>query len=220
MRNIQNEYPDTPLSIFLWGGAERLHKDKQILKTLTTNPVFAYTTHTGSLARTDAWTRAVSQSRELIRISFEEKWDEGQFRDAVRMLDGLAPVQPQYRIFLSNLERQMSDEQKAIWVPKAKKFEIFGSYSQTELGNGSNVRGLETTAIFDRSTDEFVTNSPTLSSTTYWIGATGVEIYELGPKVFQGMVGVDNEALQFRDVRIPRSQMLARNAQVLRDGTY
>lgn len=259
MRIIQNEFVDTPLSAFLWGGQERLRKRKQVLKTLTTNPTFAYTTHTGSLARKDAWEHAVVQSRELIRINFEENWDEGQFRDAIRMLDGLAPVQPQYRIFLSNLERQMSDEQKAVWVPKAKRFEIFGSYSQTELGHGSNVRGIETTATFDKDTDEFVINSPTLSSTKYWIGTAGiwathsivvakliidgknygnhlfltqlrdlrtqelvpgVEIYEIGPKVYQGMVGIDNGALQFHKVRIPRSQMLARNAQVLRDGTY
>jgi acyl-CoA oxidase len=259
MRNIQNEYPDTPLSTFLWGGPERLRKRKQVLRALTTNPIFAYTTHTGSLARKDAWTRAIIQSRELIRLGFQENWDSGQFRDAVRMLDGLGPVQPQHRIFLSNLERQMSDEQKAVWIPKTIRFEIFGSYSQTELGHGSNVRGIETTATFDKSTDEFVINSPTVSSTKYWIGATGiwathsivvakliidgknygnhlfltqlrnldtqelmegVEIYELGPKVYQGMVGVDNGALQFHNVRVPRSQMLSRSAQVLRDGTY
>jgi acyl-CoA oxidase len=160
---------------------------------------------------------------------------------------------------MSNLDRQMSDEQKAIWIPKTERFEIFGSYSQTELGHGSNVRGIETTATFDETTDEFVMNSPTLSSTKYWIGATGVwathsivvarliikgkdfgnhlfltqyrnldthelmpgvEIYELGPKAFQGMLGVDNGAIRLNSVRIPRSQMLARNARVERDGTY
>lgn len=160
---------------------------------------------------------------------------------------------------MSNLDRQMSDEQKAIWIPKAERFEIFGSYSQTELGHGSNVRGIETTATFDPETDEFIINSPTVSSTKYWIGATGiwathsivvarlmikdvdhgnhlfltqlrdldtqqlmpgVEIHELGPKAFQGMLGTDNGALQFHNVRIPRSQMLARNAQVTRQGDY
>jgi acyl-CoA oxidase len=48
----------------------------------------------------------------------------------------------------------------------------------------------------------------------------GVEIYELGPKAFQGMLGTDNGAMQFHNVRVPRSQMLARNAQVHRDGSY
>ena len=121
------------------------------------------------------------------------------------------------------------------------------------------MRGIETTATFDKENDEFIINSPTLSSTKYWIGTTGVwathslvvarliidgkdygnhlfltqirdldtqelmpgvEIYELGPKAFQGMLGTDNGAMQFHNVRIPRSQMLARNAQVLQDGSY
>ena len=179
--------------------------------------------------------------------------------EAIRLTDNFLPVQPQFRIFYSNLERQMTDEQKAIWLPKAERFEIFGSYAQTELGHGSNVRGIETTATYDKEKDEFIINSPTISSTKYWIGTTGVwathsivvarlmidgkdhgnhlfltqirdldtqrlmpgvEIYEMGPKAFQGMLGTDNGAMQFHDVRIPRSQMLARNAQVLRDGTY
>jgi acyl-CoA oxidase len=94
--------------------------------------------------------------------------------EAIRMTDNFLPVQPQFRIFMSNLERQMSDEQKAFWIPKAERFEIFGSYAQTELGHGSNVKGIETTATFDEETDEYIIDSPTLSSTKYWIGATGM----------------------------------------------
>ncbi|KMP01882.1 acyl-coenzyme A oxidase 1 [Coccidioides immitis RMSCC 2394] len=259
-RNISNKPNETPLSVFLWGGKDKFEARKQLLEALTTNPIFSKRAVTvPSLSRKDAWVRAVHQARELIALKQKEKWSHEQFRQAVVMLDYFLPVQPQFRIFLSNMERQMSDEQKAIWMPKAERLEIFGSYAQTELGHGSNVRGIETTATFDRDADEFVINSPTLSSTKYWIGATGiwathslvvarliihakdygnhlfliqlrdldtqelmpgVEIYELGPKAFQGMVGVDNGAMQFHNVRIPRSQMLARNAQVLRDGTY
>lgn len=68
----------------------------------------------------------------------------------------------------------MSPKQRAYWVPKAENFEISGCYAQTELGHGSNVRGIETTATFDPETDEFVMNSPTLSSHKYWIGALGI----------------------------------------------
>lgn len=42
---------------------------------------------------------------------------------------------------------------------------IIGCYAQTELGHGSNVQGLETTATFDPATDEFVMHSPTVTST-------------------------------------------------------
>jgi hypothetical protein len=42
--------------------------------------------------------------------------------------------------------------------------QIIGCYAQTELGHGSNVQGLETTATFDPKTDEFIIHSPTLTS--------------------------------------------------------
>jgi acyl-CoA oxidase len=259
-RNIPKEPKETPFALFLWGGKEKFQRRKILLEEFTSNPIFSKELVTvPSLARKDAWTRAALQSRELIRLKLKHDWPHVQFMDAIRLMDNMLPVQPQFRIFLSNLERQMSDDQKKTWIPKAERFEIFGSYSQTELGHGSNVRGIETTATFDKDTDEFIINSPTVSSTKYWIGATGVwathsivvanliiddkrygnhlfltqlrnldtqepmpsvEIYELGPKAFQGMLGTDNGALQIHNVRIPRSQMLARNAQVTRDGTY
>jgi acyl-CoA oxidase len=49
-----------------------------------------------------------------------------------------------------------------------------GCYAQTELGHGSDVSGLETTAILDLTTDEFVINSPTPTSTKYWPGGLGL----------------------------------------------
>lgn len=256
---IPKEPRESPFALFLWG-EEKFDRRKAILKAFAEDPIFSKTNVVlPSIARKDAWTRAALQARELIRLKLKHGWSRTQFQEAIRLTDNMLPVQPQFRIFMSNLERQMSDEQKATWVPKAERFEIFGSYAQTELGHGSNVRGIETTATFDRGSDEFVINSPTLSSTKYWIGTTGVwathsivvarliiegkdygnhlflaqireldtqrlmpgcEIYELGPKAFQGMLGTDNGAMQFHSVRVPRSQMLARNAQVLRDGTY
>ncbi|KAG6511643.1 hypothetical protein ZIOFF_029718 [Zingiber officinale] len=57
-----------------------------------------------------------------------------------------------------------TDEQQKKWLPLAYKMQIIGCYAQTELGHGSNVQGLETTATFDPKTDEFVTHNPTLTS--------------------------------------------------------
>jgi alkylation response protein AidB-like acyl-CoA dehydrogenase len=39
-----------------------------------------------------------------------------------------------------------------------------------ELGHGSNVRGLETTATFNQATDEFIIHTPTETAQKYWIG--------------------------------------------------
>ena len=48
--------------------------------------------------------------------------------------------------------------------------QVIGTYAQTELGHGTFVRGLETTATFDINTQQFVIHSPTLSSTKWWPG--------------------------------------------------
>lgn len=257
---VPQEAVETPFALFLWGGRERFDRRKAALDTLSKHALFSKDAVVPqSLARKDVWTRIAIQSRELVALKLRHGWSNPHFMDVIAMTDWMMPIHPQFRIFRSNLERQMSDEQKEIWLPRADRFEILGCYCQTELGHGSNVRGIETTATFDAKNDEFVINSPTLSSTKYWIGAagvwathgivvaklvisgrdygthlflvqlrdpnthrtlSGVEIYELGPKAFQGMLGTDNGALQFHNVRIPRTQMLSRNAQVRKDGKY
>lgn len=172
-RRIPKTPVETPFGLFLWE-EEKFARRKSILEAFAANPIFSKGDVVyPSLARKDVWTRTVLQSRELIALKLKHGWSNKQFMEAIKLTDNFLPVQPQFRIFMSNLERQMSDEQKAIWIPKAERFEIFGSYAQTELGHGSNVRGLETTATFDEATDEFVIDSPTLSSTKYWIGTTG-----------------------------------------------
>ena len=67
-------------------------------------------------------------------------------------------------MFVPAIKGQGTEEQKQKWLPLANKMQIIGCYAQTELGHGSNVQGLETTATFDPQTDQFILHSPTQTS--------------------------------------------------------
>lgn len=86
---------------------------------------------------------------------------------------GYGSLNNSHGIFLQTIAGQGSKEQSEFWIPKILNFEITGAYAQTELGHGSNVRGLMTTAVFDKEKDEFVLNTPTLRSIKWWPGALG-----------------------------------------------
>ena len=65
---------------------------------------------------------------------------------------------------------QGDDEQQQHWLPLAQTLKVIGTYAQTELGHGTFVRGLETTATYDREAEGFIVHSPALSSTKWWPG--------------------------------------------------
>jgi acyl-CoA oxidase len=67
-----------------------------------------------------------------------------------------------------------TDEQYEKWVPKAKNLRIMGAYGQTELGHGSDIQGLETTAHYDSKTDEFIIHSPSIKAAKWWPGGIGI----------------------------------------------
>ncbi|RLN72274.1 hypothetical protein BBJ28_00026711, partial [Nothophytophthora sp. Chile5] len=76
-------------------------------------------------------------------------------------------------MFIPTLENQGDEAQRAKWLPLAKSYKIFGAYAQTELGHGSNVQGIETVATYDKATQEFIIDSPTLTSRKWWPGGLG-----------------------------------------------
>ncbi|KAK7257396.1 hypothetical protein RIF29_31345 [Crotalaria pallida] len=56
------------------------------------------------------------------------------------------------------------------WLKSTENYEMKGCFAMTELGHGSNVRGIETITTYDSNTGEFVINTPCESAQKYWIG--------------------------------------------------
>ncbi|CAD7014207.1 unnamed protein product [Ceratitis capitata] len=168
-----------------------------------------------------------------------------------------SPLAVHILMFTRALRSHGTPEQYAKFGRRADNCEIIGTYAQTELGHGTYLRGLETRADYERKTDEFVLNSPTLTSYKWWPGGLGntvnycivvaqlyidnepmgvqlfvlqvrdeetheplpgIDIGDIGKKI--GMAGVNNGYLGLKNVRIPRTNMLMKNAKVLADGTF
>ncbi|CAA0836960.1 Acyl-coenzyme A oxidase 3- peroxisomal [Striga hermonthica] len=56
------------------------------------------------------------------------------------------------------------------WLSATENYNIKGCFAMTELGHGSNVRGIETITTYDSKSGEFVINTPCESAQKYWIG--------------------------------------------------
>eukprot|EP00986_Skeletonema_menzelii_P005041 scaffold1778_cov135-Skeletonema_menzelii.AAC.10 len=89
------------------------------------------------------------------------------------------PTSLHWVMFVPNILTLCDAEQQAQWLPLCRDWKMIGCYAQTELGHGSNIRALETTATFLKESDgaakggEWIINSPTLTSTKFWPGTLG-----------------------------------------------
>jgi len=108
--------------------------------------------------------------------------DKDWFSLVAAVADDL-PTALHWVMFLPNIITLFDEEQQKTWLPLCRDWRMIGCYAQTELGHGSNVRGLETTATFvsegspekggDGKGGSWVINSPTLTSTKFWPGTLG-----------------------------------------------
>lgn len=77
-------------------------------------------------------------------------------------------------MFMGGIDMLGTETQKKEWLPMCLNHKMIGCYAQTEIGHGSDVQSLETTAEYDEAKDEFVVNSPTISSAKFWPGDLGI----------------------------------------------
>jgi acyl-CoA oxidase len=138
--------------------------------------------------RTDRHIRAIAKHVRMIEICRKLGiGDEcgGQIiesEDFQMILEAVAddlPTALHWVMFVPNIVSLCDVEQKAEWLPLCRDWRVIGCYAQTELGHGSNVRALETTATFVPESrggmkgGSFFINSPTLTSGKFWPGSLG-----------------------------------------------
>ncbi|KAG8221682.1 acyl-CoA dehydrogenase/oxidase C-terminal [Butyriboletus roseoflavus] len=125
------------------------------------------------IGRVEAYKRALAITKRLMELQRLHQWTPDQTAQAMSILSESLPItlhdlafQP---VFIGQGSADLVDE---YWELIANKG-IHGCYLQTELGHGTNVARLETTATYLPDTEEFELHSPTLTSTKWWVGALG-----------------------------------------------
>jgi acyl-CoA oxidase len=76
----------------------------------------------------------------------------------------------QWGLFGGAVENLGTERHHQAYVPRIISLDLLGCFAMTETGHGSDVQALETTAIYDASTQEFVIDSPTRTARKDYIG--------------------------------------------------
>nr|XP_018909347.1 PREDICTED: probable peroxisomal acyl-coenzyme A oxidase 1 [Bemisia tabaci] len=170
----------------LWdGGPEKTKERKELEKFFLDDPELQEKIPSEYLSHKEKYQEALRRSCLLFKKIKE--WSDttgcgSQMDTFQNILGGMlgsailpdgVPFALNYVMFLPTVMGQGTMQQQAYWVSRAWNCEIMCTYAQTELGHGTFIRGLETTATYDPSTEEFVFNSPTLTSYKWWPGGLG-----------------------------------------------
>ncbi|KIW33874.1 uncharacterized protein PV07_00689 [Cladophialophora immunda] len=149
-----------------------LERQKKILDILNKHSIFIKQNQL-NLARPDRYYLALARAKQIRRLVAEHKWDRLDVDMAEYLVDEMSPFALNSTMFLKSMQQQCNEQQRAYWLPKTNSFDVLGCYAQTELGHGSNVKGLECEARWDQQTKTFVIHSPTLTASKWWNGSLG-----------------------------------------------
>lgn len=167
--------------------------------------------HIWACDASDRYLKACRMAEELARLIREHKLiDDEAFVGALQVMVGEDMfLLLHLTMFICTLEAMCNEEQAKNWLPLAKDFRILGTYAQTELGHGSNVSRLETEAVFDEKTDEWVLNTPSLTARKWWVGGLAKScthcILMARLRIGQKDYGVHPFMLQVRDLNNHKS---------------
>jgi len=178
------------LTNLLDGGSKELTaRRRRLREIIEREPTGVFdNTYNAYMHRTERHVRSLAKHVRLIEICRKlgiVANDDGDIihdPDFTTLLSALAddlPTALHWIMFVPNIKSLCDEQQQAQWLPLCRDWKMIGCYAQTELGHGSNVRALETTATFlpeHRGGDiggSFVINSPTLTSAKFWPGTLG-----------------------------------------------
>ncbi|KAK4520950.1 uncharacterized protein ATC70_006834 [Mucor velutinosus] len=157
----------------LRGGPKAIEKLNQMRALAEQEPLFDKSKFPFQ-SRQEQLYQSLLISKRLIDLIEEKNLGDEEFATLFRQLEMLTPLALHYSAFMPVIKSQGTAEQVEKWYNASKRHAIIGCYAQTELSHGSNVLGLNTVAVYDQKSDEFIIHSPDLTAAKWWIGGLGV----------------------------------------------
>lgn len=157
----------------VWAGSRHAFEISDRISRLVASDPFFRKDHRAVLSRKELFKNTLRKAAHAWKRIVELRLSEEEAGRLRFFVDEPSFVDLHWGMFVPAIKGQGTEEQQKKWLSLANKMQIIGCYAQTELGHGSNVQGLETTATFDPQTDEFVIQSPTLTSAKWWPGGLG-----------------------------------------------
>ena len=156
---------------------KRYKKILELRKQITQDIKPLFNENFDNLDRNEKYEMVFKKSLELIEFAKKHKFLDNYMEYTYLAGQVLGPEKQvfglHFSMFSISIDLWSTPEQKAYWRPFIENNVVFGTYIQTEMGHGTYLRGLETTATYDKSTQEFVIHSPTLTSIKFWPGSSG-----------------------------------------------
>lgn len=166
------EFDVDAMKIVWYGSPHALEVSDRMSRLVASDPAFRKDNRP-MLGRKELFKNTLKKAAYAWKRIIELRLSEEEASMLRSFVDEPAFTDLHWGMFIPAIKGQGTEEQQQKWLPLAQKMQIIGCYAQTELGHGSNVQGLETTATFDPKTDEFVIHSPTLTSSKWWPGGLG-----------------------------------------------
>jgi acyl-CoA oxidase len=162
----QSSVPIDELANHLLSRNDFLNRQSRILPILEKDPLFNKSKQL-NLSRPERYHLGLARAKKLRRLQDEHNWDSEDVSMSHYLCDDVSPYMVHYAMFITTVREQGDAEQRAYWLPRIERMEVVGCYAQTELGHGSNVRGIECQARWDEGRREFVLHSPSLTASKW-----------------------------------------------------
>ncbi|CEP02862.1 unnamed protein product (mitochondrion) [Plasmodiophora brassicae] len=151
----------------------------QIVNFLATHPLFKKNRHYLAMPLDEQRSLVLAQLKAFVSSGLLDFHDylkaPNRFIDAVGLLSFHGPniatkCAVNFGLFGGTVIALGTEKHRKRYADRIAKLLVRGGFALTELGHGSNARGVETIATYDHTIKGFILHSPTETSQKFWIG--------------------------------------------------